>query len=180
MSLNVAIAELLDESSPWKRQRAPLSPANVTVTGFIGDLQFYGPKHPRALSTLFVAINLLTPREAQYYWQKSPGVATVWLCLASDMRFSPIHHSIVREVLKQAVGGWLIIHDTSRYVFLLSTTEVSNHYKKAIDKNVRCYLWGLLTWNNESIKMLSGTDRRLLNRARPQKTVKIWISFGWV
>lgn len=125
---------------------------------------------------MFVAINLLTPRETQYYWQKPPGVATVWLCFTSDMRFTRIHHSIVRRVLKETVQGRLIIHESSRYTSLLSTAEVSNHYKKLICKNVRCYLWALLTQNNESIKTLSGPDRRLLNRTWPQKSVKTWIS----
>lgn len=48
-----------------------------------------------------------------------------------------------------------------------------------IEDDIRCYVSGLLAWNNESIKMLSGPHRLLLNRTfyRKGKTLHfIWLS----
>lgn len=52
MSLNIAIAELLDESSPQERQRAPLRPSNSKtfalhngICGSLYFLVFFTPSH---------------------------------------------------------------------------------------------------------------------------------------
>lgn len=62
------------------------------------------------------------------------------------------------------MGQFAKAHDIS-FSFIQARKRVTTT-KKDIEVNVRCYFLGFRAWNNESIKLLSGPDRQLLNRAR--------------